>query len=94
MELVFSVLKSVWDKQTKAKQKEQMGKLEIELLECRNLANKDIGSLSDPYVIFKLLDEGNEKKVKSTQKSQVIKDNLHPVFEEKFSFDEYVVCLC
>lgn len=59
-----------------------MGKLKIKLVECRNLVNNDFTSLSDPYVIFTI--------GKDVKKSSVILDNLHPVFNEKFVFEEYV----
>lgn len=64
-----------------------MGKLKIKLIECRNLVNKDISSLSDPYVVF-AVHSANDKKAKQTQKSTIKKDNLHPVFNEKFVFEK------
>lgn len=61
-----------------------MGKLKIKIIECRNLVNMDIGSLSDPYCILKIV--GNDNKVKDQQKSSIKYDNLHPEFNEKFVF--------
>lgn len=68
-----------------------MGKLNIVLVEGKDLIAMDIGGSSDPYIIFKL----NGKKIHT---SKTIKHSLNPTWNESFVIDvpqphvdEYVV---
>ena len=55
-----------------------MGKIDVRIMEGKNLTNKDTFGKSDPYVVVSL--EG--RKYKTSTK----KNSLSPKWEEKFSF--------
>ena len=55
-----------------------MGKVDIRIVECKNLANKDRFGKSDPYI--KLTVAGK------TEKTVVAKNDLNPKYDAKFSF--------
>eukprot|EP00754_Rhynchopus_humris_P009533 Rhum_TRINITY_DN14031_c1_g1::Rhum_TRINITY_DN14031_c1_g1_i1::g.66956::m.66956 len=55
-----------------------MGKVDIRVVECKNLANKDRFGKSDPYI--KLTVAGK------TEKTVVAKNDLNPKYDAKFSF--------
>ncbi|CAH3143387.1 unnamed protein product [Porites evermanni] len=60
-------------------------KLQVEVLNAKNLPPLDTNGLCDPYVTLRLLPEdffGNEVK-----KTETIKNNLFPLFDEQFDFD-------
>lgn len=57
------------------------GDLEVVLVSCQNLANKDIFSLSDPYVILEFQ--------QTKHRSKIIFDQLNPVWGNKFIFPYY-----
>ncbi|XP_078347490.1 BAI1-associated protein 3-like isoform X1 [Oculina patagonica] len=60
-------------------------KLQVEVLNAKNLPPLDTNGLCDPYVTVELLPEeffGNEVK-----KTEVIKNTLFPLFDEQFDFD-------
>ncbi|XP_020607339.1 BAI1-associated protein 3-like isoform X2 [Orbicella faveolata] len=60
-------------------------KLQVEVLNAKNLPPLDTNGLCDPYVTVELLPEeffGNEVK-----KTEIIKNTLYPLFDEQFDFD-------
>lgn len=60
-------------------------KLQVEVLNAKNLPPLDTNGLCDPYVTVELLPEdfyGKEMK-----KTEIIKNTLFPLFDEQFDFD-------
>jgi Ca2+-dependent lipid-binding protein len=64
-----------------------MGVLTVYLEKCTNLANKDLATASDPYVIFSLEQDNWVRDVDyGSQRSSTKSDNLNPVWGETFTF--------
>lgn len=60
------------------------GRLTITIIKATNLKAMDLNGKSDPYVKIELVN--GEKRVKK-KKTSVIRNTLHPVFNESMSFD-------
>jgi len=56
----------------------------VEVIEARNLTNKDSVGLSDPFCVLKLI--SHERKSQK-QKTKVIENNLNPVWKETMWFE-------
>lgn len=59
------------------------GKLQVVILEAKDLKSMDVSGYSDPYVKISLIQEGRKLKKKKTT---VKKRTLNPYFNETFSF--------
>ena len=57
------------------------GSLDVRVVECKNLKKMDTFGKSDPFVRVYLL-PGNHDIIKT----EVIKKNLNPIFDENFKF--------
>ncbi|KAJ7390160.1 BAI1-associated protein [Desmophyllum pertusum] len=60
-------------------------KLQVEVLNAKNLPPLDTNGLCDPYVTVELLPE--EFFGKEVKKTEIIKNDLFPLFDEQFDFD-------
>lgn len=60
-------------------------KLQVEVLNARNLPPLDTNGLCDPYVTLRLLPE--DLFGKEIRKTEIIKNTLYPLFDEQFDFD-------
>lgn len=60
-------------------------KLQVEVLNAKNLPPLDTNGLSDPYVTLRLLPE--DLFGKEVKKTKTIKSTLFPLFDEQFDFD-------
>ncbi|CAH8575218.1 unnamed protein product [Schistosoma intercalatum] len=60
------------------------GRLNVNILEAKNLKKMDVGGLSDPYVKLSLMFNGKRIKKKKTT---IKKYTLNPYYNESFAFD-------
>ncbi|BHF82273.1 Synaptotagmin-2 [Sparganum proliferum] len=60
------------------------GRLNVNILEAKNLKKMDVGGLSDPYVKLSLMLQGRRIKKKKTT---IKKYTLNPYYNESFTFD-------
>ncbi|VDP73678.1 unnamed protein product [Echinostoma caproni] len=60
------------------------GRLNVNILEAKNLKKMDVGGLSDPYVKLSLMVGGKRIKKKKTT---IKKYTLNPYYNESFAFD-------
>ncbi|CAH8862536.1 unnamed protein product [Trichobilharzia szidati] len=60
------------------------GRLNVNILEAKNLKKMDVGGLSDPYVKLSLMFNGKRVKKKKTT---IKKYTLNPYYNESFAFD-------
>lgn len=59
-------------------------KLNVKIIELKNLLRMDVGALADPFVKIKL---SHEKKSLGKKKSSIKKQTLNPYFDEEFEFN-------
>jgi hypothetical protein len=62
------------------------GVLTVELREAQDLRNKDTFSYSDPYCVLSVRPSQRRPGPGDSFQSQTINDNLHPVWNETFTF--------
>eukprot|EP01111_Echinosteliopsis_oligospora_P019500 TRINITY_DN946_c0_g1_i2.p1 TRINITY_DN946_c0_g1~~TRINITY_DN946_c0_g1_i2.p1 ORF type:complete len:232 (-),score=50.28 TRINITY_DN946_c0_g1_i2:27-722(-) len=63
----------------------QGGQLTVQVLEGRNLANKDLFSKSDPYCVLSIHHKSSFQMFGSEHKTNVVNNNQNPVWNQTFT---------
>ena len=80
----MNILNSVVNKMGGGSGHGQGGRLQVQVVEARNLARKDLFSKSDPYCVLSVVSKHSIGLLTNSQKTTTINNNQNPIWNQTF----------